>query len=136
MTAILINKLRKISRYALIGVGLLAACAPAAARSSQGISPGATDTGGNSQADSAAAPTPTDDLSLSNIPFVPLLPRDGIAPIYDPEFVSAEDSPLLDDELIMGVVIDGEAKAYSVTVLRFREMVNDELAGWPILVTW
>ena len=37
---------------------------------------------------------------------------------------------------IMGVAIEGEAKAYSVTVLRFREMVNDELAGWPILVTW
>jgi hypothetical protein len=90
----------------------------------------------SSQADTSAAPTPTVDLSLSNIPFVPLLPRDAIAPVYEPEFVSAEDSPLLDDELIMGVVIEGEAKAYSVTVLRFREMVNDELAGWPILVTW
>ena len=36
----------------------------------------------------------------------------------------------------MGIVIGGEAKAYPVSVLRFREMVDDELAGWPILVTW
>lgn len=136
MTATLIKKIRRMSRYTLIGVGLLAACAPAAARSTQVISSGATDTPDNSQEDSSAAPTPTVDLSLSNVPFVPLLPRDAIAPVYDPEFVSAEDSPLLDDELIMGFAIDGEAKAYPVTVLRFREMVNDELAGLPILVTW
>lgn len=138
MTANLIKKLRKFSKFTLIGVGLLAACAPAAARSTQVISPGATDTPDNSETNSSssAAPTPTVDLSLSNIPFIPLLPRDAIAPVYNPEFVSAENSPLQEDELIMGVAIEGEAKAYPVTVLRFREMVNDELAGWPILVTW
>jgi hypothetical protein len=36
----------------------------------------------------------------------------------------------------MGVALNGEAKAYPVTVLRIREMVNDELGGLPILVTW
>lgn len=133
------KKLRKLSKFALIGVGLLAACTPAAGLSTPVVSPDST----NSIADSpigsdasSAAQTPTVDLNLSNIPFVPLLPRDGIAPVYDPEFVSAETSPLHDDELIMGVAIEGEAKAYPVTVLRFREMVNDELAGLPILVTW
>jgi hypothetical protein len=135
MAANLIKKLRKISKFTLIGIGLLAACAPAAARSTQVISPGTTDSQDNSQS-SSAAPTPTVDLSLSNIPFVPLLPRDAIAPVYDPEFVTADVSPLHEDELIMGIAIDGEAKAYPVTVLRFREMVNDELAGLPILVTW
>jgi hypothetical protein len=43
---------------------------------------------------------------------------------------------LHDDELVLGVAWDGEAKAYPITVLRFREMVNDELAGIPTLVTW
>ena len=61
---------------------------------------------------------------------------DVILPIYDPEFVSAEQAPLNDDELVMGVEIDGEAKAYPITVMRSREMVNDELGGIPILVTW
>jgi len=61
---------------------------------------------------------------------------DAIAPIYTPSFASADDAPMEESELIMGVAIDGQAKAYPVNVLRFREMVNDELAGWPILVTW
>jgi hypothetical protein len=65
-----------------------------------------------------------------------LIPFDGIRPIYDPIFVRANDAPYDDDELVMGVAWGGEAKAYSVTVLRFREMVNDELAGVPTLVTW
>jgi hypothetical protein len=139
MAANIVKKLRKTSRFILIGIGLLAACAPAAARSTQEISPGTTGSTANSPTDttsSSAAPTPTVDLRLSNIPFVPLLPRDAIAPVYSPEFVSADDSPLHEDELIMGVAIEGQAKAYPVTVLRFREMVNDELAGLPILVTW
>ncbi len=72
------------------------------------------------------------------MPFIvaQLLPLDGIAPIYSPKFLSAAEAPLLDEELIIGIEIDGEAKAYPITVLRFREMVNDELGGIPILVTW
>jgi len=64
------------------------------------------------------------------------VPIDGIYPVYDPEFLSAKEAPLNDDELIIGVAWDGEAKAYPVTVLRFREIVNDELASQPILVTF
>jgi hypothetical protein len=65
-----------------------------------------------------------------------LIPFDGIRPIYEPVFVSAQEAPYKDDELVMGIAWEGQAKAYSVTVLRFREMVNDELAGIPTLVTW
>jgi hypothetical protein len=57
-------------------------------------------------------------------------------PIYNPEFVSAPDAGYADGELVMGVEIDGRAKAYPVGLLNEREMVNDELAGIPILVTW
>ena len=65
-----------------------------------------------------------------------LLPYDGIRPIYEPEFEPADRAPLEDDELVIGISLNGEAKAYPITVLRSREMVNDELAGLPILVTW
>ena len=61
---------------------------------------------------------------------------DGIPPIYEPQFVTADNAPLRDDELVMGVSLGGDAKAYPITVLQFREMVNDELAGIPILVSW
>ena len=65
-----------------------------------------------------------------------LIPLDGIRPVYDPRFVEAIDAPLHDDELVIGVSLEGESKAYPITVLRFREMVNDELGKLPILVTW
>ena len=65
-----------------------------------------------------------------------LLSRDAIRPIYDPEFVPADQAGYADDELVMGVAIDGEAKAYPVGLLNSREMVNDELGRTPILVTW
>ncbi len=64
------------------------------------------------------------------------IPFDGIYPVYTPFFVSAEEAPYDDEELVLGVAWDGEAKAYPITVLRFREMVNDELAGIPTLVTY
>ncbi len=65
-----------------------------------------------------------------------MIPFDGIPPVYDPIFVAAQDSPLTDDELVMGVAWGGEAKAYPISVMRHREMVNDELGGIPTLVTW
>ena len=94
----------------------------------------------NSLANAAASATPSStnvriqDDNEYNIRF--LIPFDGIAPVYDPIFVAAADAPLIDDELIIGVAWGGEAKAYPISVLRFREMVNDELAGIPMLVTW
>ncbi len=65
-----------------------------------------------------------------------LLGRDSILPIYEPEFVPADQADYDDAELVMGVEIDGEAKAYPVGPLNRREMINDELKGIPILVTW
>lgn len=64
------------------------------------------------------------------------IPYDAILPIYEPKFALASESPLEEDELVMGITLNGESKAYPVTVLRIREMVNDELGGIPILVTW
>ncbi len=39
-------------------------------------------------------------------------------------------------DLVIGVAINGESKAYPVGTLNFREMVNDVVGGVPILVTW
>jgi hypothetical protein len=65
-----------------------------------------------------------------------LLSRDSIRPIYDPGFVPAHESGYDDDELMMGVALEGEAKAYPVSMLNAREMLNDELGSVPLLVTW
>jgi len=82
---------------------------------------------------SGALPTPTEEPVYR---YRQLLGRDAIRPVYNPEFVPADEAPLHDDDLVLGIEIDGQAKAYPIAVLAFREMVNDELAGVPILVTW
>ena len=81
-------------------------------------------------------PKPENQLGDGEYRWSQLLSRDSILPIYQPEFVNADDAPYDDDELVIGVALDGEAKAYAIGPLNRREMVNDELAGIPILVTW
>ena len=68
--------------------------------------------------------------------FRQVLPRDAIFPVYNPTFRTPEDTEWPDDALIVGVELDGEAKAYPVSFLNRREMVNDWIAGSPVLVTW
>ncbi|RMF77695.1 MAG: DUF3179 domain-containing protein [Chloroflexi bacterium] len=65
-----------------------------------------------------------------------LIPRDGIRPIYEPQFTSAEESGYADDELVMGLEINGDARAYAVGIMRSREIANDVVGGTPVLVTW
>ena len=68
--------------------------------------------------------------------FEQLLPRDAIRPVYAPTIDTAETAGLDSEDLVIGVSIGGESRAYPIGPLRFREMVNDELGGIPILVTW
>ena len=62
--------------------------------------------------------------------------RDSIRPIYDPTFVTVDESKLDDGDHVIGLAVNGEARAYSVGVLTSREMVNDVVGGVPVLVTW
>jgi hypothetical protein len=41
-----------------------------------------------------------------------------------------------DDELIMGVEFNGDARAYSIPLLSSHEIVNDTVGGVKIAVTW
>ena len=68
--------------------------------------------------------------------FRQLLPRDGIQPIYDPQFTSPSELEWPPETQVIGVSAEGEAKAYPVSFLDRHEMVNDFIAGDPILVTW
>ena len=69
---------------------------------------------------------------------ITLLPKDGIAAIFDSTFVNAEEasSQLAPDDLVIGVSIGGEHRAYGVAFLSSHEVVNDTLGGRPITVTW
>jgi hypothetical protein len=84
-------------------------------------------------ADSTASPQATEP-PVYDVPSS--IGHDAIPPIYEPRFVSASASGYASDELVMGVALNGAAKAYPVGLLNWREMVNDELGGVPILVAW
>jgi len=64
-------------------------------------------------------------------------PKDGIPSIDDPAFVPAEDVEFLDPgDPVFGVARDGVAKAYPQMILAQHEIVNDELAGTNVAVTY
>ena len=68
--------------------------------------------------------------------FRQLLRRDAILPVYNPTFRNAIATDWDDSALVIGLELDGEAKAYPVSFLNRREMVIDWIAGSPVLVTW
>ena len=98
-----------------------------------------------SPAATATEPTPTEaapeepdaegDLSSQ---IVTLLPPDAIPAINDPRLISAEeaDEQLRLTDLVIGVSIDGEHRAYGAAFLSGHEIVNDMLGGRAIAVTW
>ncbi len=56
----------------------------------------------------------------------------------DALFVSAEagDAEWRDEESVIGVFLNGEARAYPIRLLSLHEIVNDNLGGRPIAITW
>ncbi len=88
-----------------------------------------------------AAPAWSFDLTRHSAP-VPALstggvPKDAIPAIDNPELLPAEKvNRLTPDEQVIGVVINGEARAYPIRILNGHEIVNDEIQGRPIAVTW
>ena len=87
-------------------------------------------------ASSPTVPQPQRQLADQEYRWDQRLERDSIKPIYEPTFLAAAEANYQDDELVIGVEINGEAKAYAIGPLNGREMVNDTLGGVPILVTW
>ena len=61
---------------------------------------------------------------------------DDVTPLHGPVSGPAPESQLHEETLVIGVVLDGEAKAYPITVLQRHEMVNDVVGTVPVLVTW
>jgi len=85
-----------------------------------------------------ANPKETNQARYAEYEMVTLLPRDAIPAIDDPEFLTAvaADQYYDPDELVIGVDIDGVARAYSVPLLSNHEIVNDTVNGRKIAITW
>ena len=65
-------------------------------------------------------------------------PKDGIPSIDDPQFVAASAAAdwLADREPVVLVRLDGEARIYPLQILTWHEIVNDEIGGRPVAVTF
>lgn len=66
------------------------------------------------------------------------LGADAIPPIYYPLFdsIAEADEWLEDPEPVLIVELGGEAKAYPLGIMSWHEIVNDEIGGVPMAVTW
>ncbi len=81
------------------------------------------------------------DLANSTIPAGKIFsggpPRDGIPSIDNPKFISAEKADFLKPaDRVLGVEINGKARAYPIRILNWHEIVNDIHNGKPIAVTF
>jgi hypothetical protein len=64
-------------------------------------------------------------------------PKDGIPSIDRPKFVTADEVSYLDPgDPVFGVARNGATKAYPQKILVQHEIVNDELGGTPVAVTY
>ncbi len=65
-------------------------------------------------------------------------PPDGIPPIDNPQFESIEAASewLQPQSPVIALELDGEARAYPLAIMTRHEIVNDEIAGQPVAVTF
>jgi hypothetical protein len=65
-------------------------------------------------------------------------PRDGIPALFNPEYMSAgaADKILEPGEKVLGLTLNGVSRAYPIRIMSWHEIVNDEIADTPYLVSW
>lgn len=64
--------------------------------------------------------------------------RDAIPALDHPKFVPSRDADrfLRPKDRVLAVTMNGAAKAYPIKILNWHEIVNDDIKGRPITVTW
>ncbi len=66
-----------------------------------------------------------------------ILPEDAIPAIVNPTYETvAAASDFRNDEPVIGVVVNGDARAFPLSMLSSHEIVDDTIGGKPIAVTW
>ncbi len=64
-------------------------------------------------------------------------PKDAIPSIDNPKFIAASEATFVsDDEIIVGLKINEETKAYPLSILVWHEIVNDYVDDTPVSVTY
>lgn len=65
-------------------------------------------------------------------------PKDGIPSIDDPKFVSTKEADkwIEDNELVLALNYKGEKRVYPLQIMVWHEIVNDTVAGDPLIITY
>ena len=86
----------------------------------------------------SSASVGADNAEPRAVKLVTLLGKDAIPAILDPTIVTAEEAGarFQPNERVLGLSINGEHRAYSVTQLNNHEIVNDVVGEKPVAVTW
>ncbi len=65
-------------------------------------------------------------------------PRDAFPVLFNPPMGKVEDGDRIfqPNEWVIGIALNGEAKAYPVDVMGIHELINDVVGGAPITVRW
>jgi hypothetical protein len=65
-------------------------------------------------------------------------PPDGIPSIDNPKFISVQEASkfLKDSELVLGLNINGDVRAYPLQILVWHEIVNDNVGAVPVAITY
>ena len=63
--------------------------------------------------------------------------RDGIPAIDQPVFLSPDQATFLrDGDYVLGVILNGQSKAYPIRIMDWHEVVNDYFGNDPVVVTY
>lgn len=63
--------------------------------------------------------------------------KDGIPSLDNPALINAEDAEYLkEDDLVFGVSINGDTRAYPLRIMDWHEMFNDVIGGVPVALAY
>ena len=64
--------------------------------------------------------------------------RDGVPPIDNPRFIDVASPPnyMRDNEPVISVEINGDARAYPLAIMIYHEIVNDAVGDVPVSLTY
>ena len=65
-----------------------------------------------------------------------IIPRGRIAAVNQPTYVPASEAEIKPGSWVLGVVIDGEPRAYSLNLLNAHEVVNDTIGDTNYAAVW
>ena len=64
-------------------------------------------------------------------------PKDGIPSVDDPRFIPVnQEETLGKHEPVIGLALNGDARAYPLRILIWHEIVNDRVGGMPVTITY